>query len=193
MWWASLSAAASCRASRLRVLAVTSGLFHMGGMLPFSLTICGEAEITRSLDGHTHALSIMDPGLTAVVDLPEARILRLNFHDLDRAPRPDDPLLDALRRSGQTLVLPAERHVRAILEFGTRLGRGDSLLIHCMAGISRSTAAAWMIGAQAFPGREHDILSHIRRIRPQAMPNRLMVAIADSILGAEGRMIGLRG
>lgn len=167
----------------------------MGRMLPFELTICGEPEIACTLSRHTHVVSILDPGRAAEfgAGLPEANILRLNFHDLDRAPPPDHPTVRALRRAGQTIVLPDERHVRAILEFGTRLEPGARVLIHCMAGISRSTAAAWAIGAQAMPGQEIEVYAHIRRIRPQAMPNRLMVAIADRLLGAEGRMVRVRG
>lgn len=166
----------------------------MAPMLPFDLTICGEPEISCTLDRHTHAVSIMDPGLTADFGgrLPETSILRLNFHDLDRAPRPDHPTVRALRRAGLSIILPQDDHVRAILDFGLRLRPGARVLIHCMAGISRSTAAAWMIGAQAVPGREAEVYTHIRRIRPQAMPNRLMIAIADRMLGAEGRMLRVR-
>jgi predicted protein tyrosine phosphatase len=166
----------------------------MGSMLPFELTICGEPEIACTLDRHSHAVSIMDPGLSADLAgrLPEANVLRLNFHDLDRRPPPDHPAVLALLRAGQSIVMPSERHVRAILRFGCGLPPGARVLIHCMAGISRSTAAAWMLGVQAAPGKEIDVLAHIRRLRPQAMPNRLMVAIADRLLGAEGRMVTAR-
>lgn len=163
-------------------------------MLPFELTICGEPEIACTLDRHTHAVSIMDPGLTADLGgtLAEANILRLNFHDLDAPLPPDHPAVLALQRIGQSIVMPAAAHVRAILAFGGQLPPGARVLIHCMAGISRSTAAAWILGVQAAPGRERDILAHIRRLRPQAMPNRLMVAIADRMLESGGRMVAAR-
>ena len=166
----------------------------MGPMLPFEMTICGEPEIACTLDRHTHAVSILDPGLTADLGetLAEASILRLNFHDLDLPPPPDHPAVLALRRAGQSIIMPNEDHVRAILRFGCRLEPGARVLIHCMAGISRSTAAAWILGVQAAPGREADVLAHIRRLRPQAMPNRLMIALADRILEADGRMIAAR-
>lgn len=163
-------------------------------MLPFELTICGEPEIACTLDRHTHAVSIMDPGLAADLgdSLAEANVLRLNFHDLDCPPPPDHPAILALQRMGQSIVMPAEAHVRAILAFGGRLPSGARVLIHCMAGISRSTAAAWILGVQAAPGREREVLAHIRCLRPQAMPNRLMVAIADRMLSADGRMVAAR-
>lgn len=168
---------------------------HMQPMLPFEITICGEPEIAGTVNGHTYAVSIMDPGMRArfPAALPEERILRLNFHDLDRQLPAQHPARLAWEQRGFGIVLPDEGHVRAILEFGARIEPRAKVLIHCMAGISRSTAAAWIIGAQAAPGREAEILGYIRQIRPQAMPNRRMVAIADQILGAEGRMARLRG
>lgn len=168
---------------------------HMAGMLPFHVTICGEPEIASTINGHTHALSIMDPGMRARFPalLPEERILRLNFHDLELPLPSNSPARMAWERKGFGIVLPDQSHVHAILEFGRSLDAKSKVLIHCMAGISRSTAAAWILGVQAAPGHEADIYAFIRRIRPQAMPNRLMVRIADPILGAEGRMIRLRG
>jgi predicted protein tyrosine phosphatase len=167
----------------------------MEGMLPFDITICGEPEIAGTVNGHTYAVSIMDPGMQArfPAALREDHILRLNFHDLDRPLPANHPSRLAWERRGFGIVLPDERHVRAILEFGARIEPKAKVLIHCMAGISRSTAAAWIIGAQAAPGREAEVLGYIRQIRPQALPNRRMVRIADEMLGAEGRMARLRG
>jgi predicted protein tyrosine phosphatase len=70
--------------------------------------------------------------------------------------------------------------------------RGDRghLLIHCHAGISRSTAATTMILAQALPRESEDaIVERLLRIRPQAWPNVLMIAVADELLGRSGRLI----
>lgn len=163
-------------------------------MLPFDITICGEPEIAGTVNGHTYAISIMDPGMQArfPAALREDRILRLNFHDLDRQLPAGHPSRLAWEQRGFGIVLPNESHIRAILEFGAHIEPKAKVLIHCMAGISRSTAAAWIIGAQAFPGREAEILGYIRQIRPQAMPNRRMVVIADEILGTKGRLSRLR-
>ncbi len=164
-------------------------------MLPFEITICGEPEIAGVLNGHAYAVSIMDPGMQArfPAALGEDRILRLNFHDLDSQLPAGHPTRLAWERRGFGMVLPDERHVRAILQFGSRIEPKAKVLIHCMAGVSRSPAAPWIRGEQAAPGRDAEVLGYIRRIRPQALPNRRMVQIADAILGTEGRMIGLRG
>ncbi len=164
-------------------------------MLPFAITICGELEIACTVDGHTHAVSIMDPGLQArlPVGMSEVNVLRLNFHDLDEPLAPDHPARRDWERRGFGIVLPAEEHIRAIVAFGDALAPGTKVLVHCMAGISRSSAAAWIMAANAAPGREADMLRYILHIRPQAVPNRRMVGIADRLLGAGGRMIRARG
>ena len=63
-------------------------------------------------------------------------------------------------------------------------------MIHCHAGISRSTAAMAMILAQAFPDEsEGAIVDRLSRIRPQAWPNSRMIGFADELLGRDGRFI----
>src|SRR5690606_22827615 len=87
------------------------------------------------------------------------------------------------------LIAPSVDHVRGILEFGSRWDRQAPLLIHCYAGISRSTAAAYVIAAALQPGRnEEDLALELRRLAPSATPNPLIVAHADDLLGRSGRM-----
>jgi predicted protein tyrosine phosphatase len=146
-----------------------------------ALTICGLDELDyQSAQGVTHVLSILDP------DWPEPPAFRaydphlrttLYFHDaIEAAPG---------------VVLPAVSDVEAILAFGRDLG-GDlgHLLIHCHAGISRSTAAMTMILAEAFPHESEDsIIDRVTQIRPQAWPNSRMIGFADQLLGRDGRLI----
>ncbi len=63
------------------------------------------------------------------------------------------------------------------------------VLIHCEAGVSRSTAAALiMYACWLGPGREHEAMMRVLAQRPIAMPNRRMVEIADRLLHRKGRL-----
>ena len=92
------------------------------------------------------------------------------------------------------MVLPQKADVEAILAFGRDAGDVSHLLIHCHAGISRSTAAVLMILAQARP-RESEVaaVERLLAIRPQAWPNSSMIALADAALGREGRLAAAVG
>jgi len=91
------------------------------------------------------------------------------------------------------LTAPTAETVRAILAFGDAwktAATGAPLLAHCFAGISRSTAAAYILAcAFSAPGREQALARGLRAASPTATPNSLMIAFADSALGREGRMV----
>jgi predicted protein tyrosine phosphatase len=103
------------------------------------------------------------------------RHVRLAFHDIAE-PMPG-------------LVVPDRDIMRAILDFGRHGGPQRTLLIHCWAGISRSSAAAFAIACDRNPGFESDIAIELRRQSPSATPNRLMVRLADDLLRRGGRMV----
>ena len=101
------------------------------------------------------------------------RHLELSFHDITEL------------RPG--LVAPDRAIVQQIVDFA-RDARDRAILIHCWAGISRSSAAAYLIACDHNPGFERDIADELRRRAPSVTPNRLMVALADDLLGRDGRM-----
>ena len=77
------------------------------------------------------------------------------------------------------VVFPEKRHIIEAVLFDKRHGVD---LIHCHAGISRSTA----IGYSVLRGRgmsKWDALNEIYKIVPSAMPNRRIVRFADEIYG----------
>lgn len=86
------------------------------------------------------------------------------------------------------LVAPDHGIVQAILGFGRGADPQVPMLIHCWAGISRSSAAAYIIACDRNPGHEDAIADELRRRAPSVTPNRLMVAIADDLLARGGRM-----
>jgi predicted protein tyrosine phosphatase len=85
---------------------------------------------------------------------------------------------------------PAEVHVQALLTFGRAWTVDAPIIVHCWAGISRSMAAAYTILCDRMgPGHELAIAQEIRSRAPHADPNRLIVRLADEMLGRDGRMI----
>ena len=87
----------------------------------------------------------------------------------------DDPNAGAVSR------IPAEE---------ARTMVGQSLVVHCHAGISRSTAAAYVIACARRPDLDEGHLAdELRRLSPSATPNPLIVAHGDAALGREGRMV----
>jgi predicted protein tyrosine phosphatase len=101
------------------------------------------------------------------------RHLELSFHDITET------------RPG--FVAPDKAIMQAILDFA-RAARGRKLLIHCWAGISRSSASAYAIACDRNPGFEREIANELRRRAPSVTPNHLMVSLADDLLGRNGRM-----
>lgn len=87
-------------------------------------------------------------------------------------------------------MVPAEDHVVRLIDFATRWDRSAPMVVHCFAGISRSTAAAFTAACALNPQRdEAEIARAIRDASPTAAPNRRIVAIADDILQRDGRMV----
>jgi predicted protein tyrosine phosphatase len=86
-------------------------------------------------------------------------------------------------------VAPDSAHVDALLRFVRAWDREHPLLIHCWAGVSRSTAAAFVAACALAPHRdEAEIAQAIRQSSPTATPNARLVAMADERLGRGGRM-----
>ena len=87
-------------------------------------------------------------------------------------------------------VMPSEEHVAQVLAFVRSWDRGAPLVIHCWAGVSRSTASAFAAACALNPHREEiEIARQIRAASAIASPNRLIVTLADRALGREGRMV----
>lgn len=88
------------------------------------------------------------------------------------------------------LIVPAETHVKGLLDFALRWDRVKPLLIHCYAGISRSTASAYIVGLALDPALDEIALAQkLRKLSPSATPNIRLVALADDMLGRNGRMV----
>lgn len=90
------------------------------------------------------------------------------------------------------VVCPGEEHVSVLIEALRDRPRDEPVLLHCFAGISRSTAAALVALAIDAHGREAEAAAHLRRFAPHALPNTRIVALADGLLQREGRLIAAR-
>jgi len=123
-------------------------------------------------------ISFGDPGAAAPSGFHKVpKRLRLEVHDIVE------------REDGK--IAPTRAHVEEIVRFADVIkdARG-MVLIHCHAGISRSTASMTILLAEARPETDEDTLfAHIREIRPQAWPNSRMIGIADGLLGRGGRLV----
>ncbi len=88
------------------------------------------------------------------------------------------------------MVAPGANHVRELFAFVQAWPRETPLVIHCYAGISRSTAAAYASLCTLMPqANELELALRLRQLSPSATPNPRIIALADRALGREGRMI----
>jgi predicted protein tyrosine phosphatase len=86
-------------------------------------------------------------------------------------------------------VLPGQDHVERLLGFVRRWDRQKPIVIHCWAGISRSTAAAYITLCALRPELDEAAVARdLRQRAPSATPNARLVAVADTLLGRSGRM-----
>jgi len=116
--------------------------------------------------------------------------------DLVRRPdcvHPDNHLIlgmDDIPEPLDGYVAPAEEHVAELLRFVRSWNRRKPLVVHCYAGISRSTAGAYVAACALNPRRrELTLAMDLRRLSATATPNPRIVKIADRMLNRSGRMV----
>jgi len=123
----------------------------------------------------SRAVSLLDRD-TAFPELGMGeRHLQLDVHDIESEIEGMDACCDT--RMGR------------IIDFVRGWDRSAPILIHCWAGISRSTATAYVTACVHNPDAdERAIAEALREASPTATPNRRFVALADQALGRNGRM-----
>jgi predicted protein tyrosine phosphatase len=106
---------------------------------------------------------------------------------------PDNHLIlavDDIVEAAEGYTVPAEEHVGRLIDFANGWDRKTPMVVHCFAGISRSTGAAFVAACALNPKRdENEIARAIRDASPTAQPNARIVGIADRLLKRNGRMI----
>ncbi len=108
--------------------------------------------------------------------LPKECHLRMTFNDIST------PMKD--------LTPPGREHVKEIIGFIEDWDLSSPMLIHCWAGISRSTASAFITMCLLNPQEEEiDLAWELRNLAPSATPNRLIIEHADALMRREGRMV----
>lgn len=117
---------------------------------------------------------------------------------IDRVQRPSSVIetnhlilgMDDISMPMEGYTHPAEEHVHDLIRFVQRWDRRAPIVMHCYAGISRSTAGAFITACALNPGRNEAAIAHaIRGSSRTAAPNLMLVGHADRILGRQGRMI----
>jgi predicted protein tyrosine phosphatase len=126
----------------------------------------------------SHIITLLSPEdlIETPAGFDPSRHLRLGMHDIAA---PEDGL-----------VAPDAAMVERALQFGRAWNAEAPMVVHCWAGISRSTATAFSIACERNPhADELKIALAMRRASPSAFPNRRIVALADDILDRRGRML----
>jgi predicted protein tyrosine phosphatase len=144
------------------------------------LHICSLAALPETVKatGASHILTVM-----ANVDQVQrpATVLEANHLRVS---------MDDITEHMDGFLAPSDQHIEKVLNFVRSWDRRAPMVVHCYAGISRSTASAFAAACALNPHRdESEIARQIRDRSPIAAPNRLIVSLADKALGRDGRML----
>jgi predicted protein tyrosine phosphatase len=136
--------------------------------------------------------------LYATVEQSGARHIVTLLRLIDRVERPahiapENHLVlgvDDISTPMEGCTAPGDEHVARLIDFVGAWDRSAPLVVHCFAGISRSTAGAFVAVCALNPDRdETEIALAIRRASRTAQPNARIVAIGDRLLDRGGRMV----
>jgi predicted protein tyrosine phosphatase len=159
---------------------VTNNRFGKKETLTSMLHVCSLARLHETVaeTGALHVVTLLKD--TDKVERPRT-ILETNHLILG---------MDDICAPMDGYIIPCDEHVRRLIEFVRVWDRRNAMVVHCYAGISRSTAGAYVAACTLNPRRDEcAIARELRRASPTATPNARIVSLADRMLGRDGRMI----
>jgi len=144
------------------------------------IIVCPLNKVQPLVDQHrvSHVVSLLGPDTPhrSFAGIAQDKHLKLTFHDIVQ--------------SADGLTAPRAADAERLVNFLRAWDREKPMLIHCWAGISRSTAAAYTAMCLFKPdATEEDLAWQLRDASPSATPNRLIVGFTDQLLGRQGRML----
>ena len=145
-----------------------------------AIVVCPVSRLAETVaaTGARHVVTLMNQGSTVPVSRESHGVEHrfIAFNDI--------------LEPAEGMICPDESHVGEFLEHVGAWDRRDPLVIHCYAGISRSTAGAYSAFCALRPDLgEEEIAARLRDRSPEATPNSRIVALADALLGRQGRMV----
>ncbi len=145
-----------------------------------AIFVCPLSRLGETVEqsGASHIVTMINDGtmVRRPEAVPEDNHLFLGFNDISTP-------IEGMR-------LPGQDHMDAYLSFLKRWDRSSPLVVHCFAGVSRSTAGAFTAMCHFRPDlTEVEIASRLRSASPSATPNIRLVELADASLGRGGRMV----
>lgn len=127
---------------------------------------------------------------------PSHLITLLDPHMMGESPRGFRPnghlkiAVDDIWEPKDGMVLPEASMVGSILAFGKTWDARAPLLVHCWAGVSRSTATAFILACERNPDVSEDAIAKaLRKASGSATPNPMLIRLADDMMGRGGRMV----
>jgi predicted protein tyrosine phosphatase len=141
------------------------------------LVVCSLAAAPMQLALHdaSHVVSLLSPeSQWPKFPVAQEHHLRLSLNDVTAV----TPGLSA----------PRSTDAEKLITFLKSWNQSKPLLIHCWAGVSRSTAAAYTAMCLLRDEPEDHLAWELRQRSPSATPNRLLIKHVDHLLGRQGRM-----
>jgi predicted protein tyrosine phosphatase len=143
------------------------------------IIVCGLNAVQDQIDTHGvgRVISLLGPDTPhrTFIGIESEQHLKLTFHDV----------VEMMEGFSAPRAIDAEK----LIGFVETWDRKNPMLIHCWAGISRSTASAYTALCMLRPKvDEEELAFELRAASPSATPNRLIVSYTDSLLGRQGRM-----
>lgn len=139
------------------------------------LAVCARADLPRmaKLDGDFwNVISMRGPSQPRIDRRGFRQIHEVVCYDVGGAD-PNDP--------GDTLGIPRKEHLEGVFLFSDSIA-GEPILVHCQAGVSRSTAVALALIVRSMHADGYtmeemakDAPQMLLSIRPQAAPNPLIL------------------
>ncbi|WP_119306698.1 tyrosine phosphatase family protein [Cohaesibacter haloalkalitolerans] len=143
------------------------------------LYVCSLSKLDRVVEAvkASHLVSVVNP------DMEVIRPKRI---------APENHLFLGMNDIAATIpgfTLSTGQQVAQLIAFLHKWDRSAPMVIHCWAGVSRSTASAYIAACALRPDLDEMLLAEdLRKASPPATPNRRLVELADELLGRDGRM-----
>ncbi len=138
-----------------------------------------------------HVVSLIDPNFKDHLGSGSALNMDITSHHIEGFDDVEE--IGSTDKDGITIhgyAPPTEDHIKRILEFTDKFLDCQNILVHCHAGICRSTAVAILIHCQAGFSPE-EAFKRVEEARPQLWPNRLVISLGDELLGLNGELVNV--